>query len=51
MDFSFGKGDELGLSNEAMAGDVGALGLESFEQIRNDGTMSTGAETPSFFIS
>lgn len=25
------------------------LGVESFEQIRVDGTMSTGAETPSFF--
>lgn len=36
-------------SNEAMAGDVGALAIESFEQVRNDGTMSTGAETPSFF--
>lgn len=36
-------------SNEAMAGDIGALGIESFQQPRNDGTMSTGAETPSFF--
>lgn len=49
LNFSFGKGDEMANSNEAMAGDVGAIGIESFEQVRNDGTISTGAETPSFF--
>lgn len=39
----------MGNSNEAMAGDLGVIGIESFDQVRNDGTMSTGAETPSFF--
>ena len=36
-------------SNEANAGDVGMIGVQSFQQPRNDGTISTGAETPSFF--
>ena len=50
-DFSFGKKQAMGDSNEAVAGELDVLSRKSWEHIRNDGTMSTGAETPSFIFS
>ena len=37
-------------SNEAVAGEQDVWN-KSWEHVRNDGTMSTGAETPSFVLS
>lgn len=38
-------------SNEALAGDLGMIANESWEQLQNERTLSTGAETPFFSFS
>ena len=51
-DFSFNKGpDMMNSSNEALAGDLGMIANDSWSQLQNERTLSTGAETPFFSFS
>ena len=50
-DFSFNAGNIMNKSNEALAGDLGMRANDSWSQLQNERTLSTGAQTPFFSFS
>lgn len=48
---TFKLSENINSSNEAVLGDLGMITNQSWENIMNNRTMSTGAETPTFLWS